>query len=166
MPFANSALPTLRPGPQPPSPEVKPNGQVTWTKKEKQVDPKAPWESERNTCLRASEGLYLPYGLQEVVLAKFLDLKKKILTLKKNFFWPHPVACSTATRALEGGVLTTGPLACVCAKLLQLGLTLYHPMDCSPPASVPKFLDFLTLECKPCKGRNIIGLPTKVPGTQ
>ena len=72
-----SGLP--RPGPQPPSPEVKPNGQVTWTKKEKQVDPKAPWESERNTCLRASEGLYLPYGLQEVVLAKFLDLKKKFL---------------------------------------------------------------------------------------
>ena len=64
------------------------------------------------------------------------------------------------------GVLTTGPLACACAKSLQSGLTLYHPKDGSPPVSVPKFLDFLTLECKPCKDRNIIGLPTKVPGTQ
>lgn len=60
LPFANFALQTLRPGPQPPSPEMKPNGQVTWAKKEKQVDPKALWESERNTSLRASEGLYLP----------------------------------------------------------------------------------------------------------
>ena len=32
--------------------------------------------------------------------------------------------------------------------------------------ALAEFLDVLALECKPCKSRNLVGLPTDVPGTQ